>query len=86
VARVEVCCQLRYFYKEIMVVFPHEVPRIGMEPVIDISDEARGTKEVYTVIPSQGETYEVVEADKVIHMGVGDESMRNFQDLARRQG
>ncbi len=48
--------------------------------------EGRRTEEGYVLVPSQADTEQMIETDKVVHMGMGNEDSRDLQYLPGGQG
>jgi hypothetical protein len=46
----------------------------------------RRAEEGQFFVASKANSQEMVKADKVVHMGMRDEDVANFQDLPRREG
>src|SRR6185369_15194966 len=64
----------------------HQVPGVGGEPVFHLGDKPGRAEEVDTFFASQAEPEQMVEADEMVDVGMGDEDMREPQDLAGREG
>ena len=62
-----------------------QVPGIGCKPVLYPLNEPRRPEEGEPLLPAKTYPYHMVEADKVVHVGVGDEDEVDLQELARRQ-
>ena len=71
---------------EVGVVVVDEVPAVGGETMADLGDETGGAIEVELLLPAEAEAKEMIEADEVVDVGVGDEDMAGAQELARREG
>jgi hypothetical protein len=64
----------------------HEVPGVGPEFSFHVVHETGGAEQVHFLVPAEGDPEEMVEADEVVHVGMGDEGMGHFQDFSRGQG
>src|SRR6266540_3057930 len=62
-----------------------EVPAIGLELVMDLVDQALGAIEIDRLLAPDQYPEEVIEADEMIDMSVGDEHVLEAMDLSGRQ-
>ena len=60
----------------------HDVPGVGAQLVLDLIDEARAAQQGNPLLASEDDAQQLVEPGKVIHVGVGDEDVRDAQQLA----
>ncbi len=51
----------------------------------DLIDEFRRTEQVDPLVTPQADPHQMVEADEVVHMGMGDEDMAQPQEFPRAQ-
>jgi hypothetical protein len=49
-------------------------------------DEGGGTKEGEFFVSAKADSQEMVKADTVVHVGMGDEDVADFQDFPRGKG
>jgi len=70
---------------EVVLVVFHEVPGIGPELALHVADEAGRPVEEQVFLATEADAQEVIKADEVIHVGVGDENPVELEDRSRRQ-
>ena len=68
---------------ELMLIFIYQVPGVGTEFSLHVSEEVRWTKDMENLVSSQEQPQEGVESDEVVHMGVGNKDMALFQQVPR---
>src|SRR5262245_10904174 len=76
---------LAYVDNELGLVAVHDVPGIRAQLVLDLRDEARPTEQQQARLAPEHHAQEVIEAGEVVHVGVGDENMREAHQLSRWQ-
>ena len=64
----------------------NQIPGVGSQFAGDIVTEARWTVEMQRLVAAQLQPQQAVEPHKMIHMGVGNEDVRYFQDVTRAEG
>ena len=69
----------------IRVIF-YQVPCIGGQLIPHMVNERGGTEKAELFVSPKRDSQEVVEADKVIHVGMGDEDVADFEDFPRGKG
>jgi len=77
--------ELRHRQPEIVLIVFHEVPRVGPKLSLHVVDEAGGSVEAEALVPPEADAQQVIEADEVIHVGVGDEDPVRLEDHPGRQ-
>jgi hypothetical protein len=62
-----------------------KIPSVGFQFVLHLIQEARGTREVKRSEAVEAQPQQAIEARKMIHVCVGNESMRDAHEFARGQ-
>lgn len=63
----------------------HEIPGVGRQFVLKLPEEPRRAEEAQVLVPAQAEPEQMVETDKVVHVGVRYKDVIDLQELAGRK-
>lgn len=69
----------------VRVIF-HQVPCIGGQLALHMVNERGGAEKGELFVSPKADSQEMVKADKVVHVRMGDEDVANFQDFPREEG
>jgi len=72
--------------REVVGVVFDQVPCIGGQLIPYMINERGGAEQRELFVSPKADSQEMVKADKVVHVGMGDEDVANFQDFPREEG